>query len=437
MVPISRPCSLAKTSRSGRRAIVPSSFITSQMTADGIRPAIAAMSQPASVWPARISTPPSCACSGKMWPGCTRSDGLASRATAACTVRERSAAEMPVVTPSAASMDTVNAVPCGEPLRVRHRRQVQALAHLARHRQADQAARVARHEVDRLGRDEFGREDQVAFVFAVFLVDEDDHAARGQFVDQGGNRRDGHPAIVGGGPGFPRGRASSAGALRARMRRSAPTFAASWNSKAEAVRQRRRAGRASAMPRPAPSSVGARYSSSSSTRPVRSSAPLRRAPASTCTSLTWRAASASSTAARSSRPSRGGTSTISAPRACSAARRRGVGRGGEQDHRRRRVEQARRRAACPAARRPRSAAAGARSATRRTSSDGIVGQHGADAREHRARAPAERVAVRARVGAGDPLAGAVGQRGAAVERRGDLHAHPRPRRVPCARRSRC
>ena len=32
-----------------------------------------ARSQPASVWPARISTPPSSACSGKMWPGCTRS----------------------------------------------------------------------------------------------------------------------------------------------------------------------------------------------------------------------------------------------------------------------------------------------------------------------------------------------------------------------------
>ena len=113
-------------------------------------------------------------------------------ATAACTVRARSAAEMPVVTPSAASIDTVKAVPCLVPLLRRHRRQVQALAALARQRQADQAAGVARHEVDRLGRDVVGGEDQVAFVLAVLLVDQDDHAAGGElgddFLDRG-NRR--------------------------------------------------------------------------------------------------------------------------------------------------------------------------------------------------------------------------------------------------------
>ena len=115
MVPIFSPCCWANTSRSGSRAIVPSSFMISQITEAGESPAIADRSQPASVWPARISTPPSCACSGKMWPGCTRSAGVASRATAACTVRARSAAEMPVVTPTAASIDTVNAVPCWAP----------------------------------------------------------------------------------------------------------------------------------------------------------------------------------------------------------------------------------------------------------------------------------------------------------------------------------
>ncbi len=116
MVPIFRPCSRAKRSRSGSRAIVPSSFMISQITAAGVSPAIADRSHPASVWPARISTPPSCASSGKTWPGCTRSLGCASRATAACTVHARSAAEMPVVTPVAASIDTVNAVPCLVPL---------------------------------------------------------------------------------------------------------------------------------------------------------------------------------------------------------------------------------------------------------------------------------------------------------------------------------
>ena len=97
--------------------MVPSSFMISQITAAGEQPAMAARSQPASVWPARISTPPSTACNGKMWPGCTRSLNSAFWATAAWTVRERSAAEMPVVTPSAASIDTVNAVEYCAPLR--------------------------------------------------------------------------------------------------------------------------------------------------------------------------------------------------------------------------------------------------------------------------------------------------------------------------------
>ena len=36
---------------------------------------------------------------------------------------------------------------------------------------------MARHEVDRLGRDEVGGEHEVALVLAVLLVDEHDHAA--------------------------------------------------------------------------------------------------------------------------------------------------------------------------------------------------------------------------------------------------------------------
>ncbi len=70
-----------------------------------------ARSQPASVCPARTRTPPGSALTGKMCPGWTMSVGLASAATAARTVRARSAAEMPVVTPSAASIETVKFVP--------------------------------------------------------------------------------------------------------------------------------------------------------------------------------------------------------------------------------------------------------------------------------------------------------------------------------------
>ncbi len=82
----------------------------SQITPAGFSPASRAMSTAASVCPARTSVPPSRATSGKMWPGVTMSSRPHSGLTATATVWARSAAEMPVVTPSRASMDTVKAV---------------------------------------------------------------------------------------------------------------------------------------------------------------------------------------------------------------------------------------------------------------------------------------------------------------------------------------
>src|SRR5512134_1448279 len=114
IVPIFRPSSALSSSRSGRRAIAPSSFMTSHSTAAGVRPARRARSQQASVWPARTSTPPSWAMSGNTWPGCTMSSARASRAAATLMVSARSAAEMPVAMPSAASIDTVKLVPWRE-----------------------------------------------------------------------------------------------------------------------------------------------------------------------------------------------------------------------------------------------------------------------------------------------------------------------------------
>ena len=58
-----------------------------------------------------------------------------------------------------------------------HQRQAQLAAALARQRQADQAAAVARHEVDVLGAHLGGGHDQVAFVLAILVVHDDDHAA--------------------------------------------------------------------------------------------------------------------------------------------------------------------------------------------------------------------------------------------------------------------
>src|SRR5919108_4455218 len=82
----------------------------SQITPAGLRPASRARSTAASVCPVRSSTPPGLAFSGKMWPGWTRSRGAERGSIATWTVRARSAAEMPVVTPSRASIETVNAV---------------------------------------------------------------------------------------------------------------------------------------------------------------------------------------------------------------------------------------------------------------------------------------------------------------------------------------
>ena len=91
--------------------MVPSSFMISQMTPAGLRPASRARSTEPSVCPARRSTPPSRARRGKMWPGRTRSGLRVVGNRWPCTVWARSAAEMPVVTPSRASIETVKAVP--------------------------------------------------------------------------------------------------------------------------------------------------------------------------------------------------------------------------------------------------------------------------------------------------------------------------------------
>src|SRR5918997_2961387 len=115
-VTILTPCSAENFSRSGTRAIVPSSFMISQITPAGLRPAIRARSTAASVCPARCNTPPGRALRGKMWPGITRSSGPVDSSTATLQVCARSAAEMPVETPSLASMDTVKAVPMREEL---------------------------------------------------------------------------------------------------------------------------------------------------------------------------------------------------------------------------------------------------------------------------------------------------------------------------------
>ncbi len=178
--------------------MVPSSFMISQITDAGLQPAMAARSQPASVWPARMSTPPSTACSGKMWPGCTRSVATALRrhrhlhGARAVGGRNAGGHAFGGFDGDGEGRAVLGAVARG------HGRQLQALAALAGERQADQAAAKAGHEVDGLGRHVVGGQHQVAFVFAVFFVDQDDHAPGAHVGHDVFDGRDGHGGEGGG-----------------------------------------------------------------------------------------------------------------------------------------------------------------------------------------------------------------------------------------------
>ena len=110
MVPSFKSWRWAKATRSSRRAMVPSSRIISQITAEGLRPASRAISTPASVCPARSRQPPSRASSGKTCPGVARSSAPLCGLMATAIVRARSGAEIPVETPVRASIETVKAV---------------------------------------------------------------------------------------------------------------------------------------------------------------------------------------------------------------------------------------------------------------------------------------------------------------------------------------
>jgi hypothetical protein len=63
------------------------------------------------------------------------------------------------------------------------RGECQRVAALFGHGEADQAAAEFSHEVDGFGRDFFGGHRQIAFVFTVFVVHQDDHASGADFVE--------------------------------------------------------------------------------------------------------------------------------------------------------------------------------------------------------------------------------------------------------------
>src|SRR6266478_3794262 len=65
----------------------------------------------------------------------------------------------------------------------RHEREVELIAALLGEGEADEAAAVLSHKVDGVRGDFFGGHGEVAFVFAVLVVNEDDHAALANFFD--------------------------------------------------------------------------------------------------------------------------------------------------------------------------------------------------------------------------------------------------------------
>ena len=73
-------------------------------------------------------------------------------------------------------METVKAVPKRLVFSPTIHRDLQLVQALPRHGQADQAAAVAGHEIDRFRGHHGGRDGQIALVFTVLIIDYDDHA---------------------------------------------------------------------------------------------------------------------------------------------------------------------------------------------------------------------------------------------------------------------
>ena len=143
-----------------------------------------AISTDASVWPARTSVPPSRASSGNTWPGVVMSSRRAVRV-------DRHGDRLGAVGGGNAGRDALARFDrdgerglVARAVLLAHERQAKLFDPCPGQRQADQAARMACHEVDRVGCRELRRDNQIAFVFAVLVIDQDEHPAVAGFLDQ-------------------------------------------------------------------------------------------------------------------------------------------------------------------------------------------------------------------------------------------------------------
>ncbi len=71
----------------------------------------------------------------------------------------------------------------------RHQGKPQSIAAFTGQRETDQAPAKGGHEVDDFSSYLFGGNGEVAFVFAIFIVDDDQHAPGARFFNRLGNRR--------------------------------------------------------------------------------------------------------------------------------------------------------------------------------------------------------------------------------------------------------
>ena len=179
--------------------MVPSSFITSQMTPAGWRPASRARSTER-LGLARCAehAAASSRAAGRRGPAGRGRSARHADWTATWMVWARSAAEMPVVTPARASIDHGEGGARAALLRCVHQRQPE-LARSARRsrREADQAAAVHHHEVDGCsGVTISAAMHQVALVLAVGVVHHHHHPAGADVLDRVLDRRERRVAVA-------------------------------------------------------------------------------------------------------------------------------------------------------------------------------------------------------------------------------------------------
>ena len=98
-------------------------------------------------------------------------------------VRARSAALIPVEMPSLRLDRDGEGGLVAAAVGARHRLEPELVGAVLGQREADQAAAVARHEVDRVRGRHLRRDDEVALILAALVVDEDEHAAVARLVD--------------------------------------------------------------------------------------------------------------------------------------------------------------------------------------------------------------------------------------------------------------